>query len=272
MANNDNQAEPGGHVLDFLGLAYGLGAFVMAFGIWSYFALFLGNFPPRSTPWIEPTVSVGPSLGTLPAFLVDVGLILLFGLQHSLMARPHFKAWLTRFVAPNLERSTYVFAANIAFVLLLVFWQPIPMVLWDLGDGVWEDLVWYVFGFGWIILLLGIVSIDPYELLGLRQAWAWFQIRPYEARPLKTHWLYRYIRHPLYLGVLVMVWAAPYMTLGHLLLAVGFTLYIVIGMRLEERDLVHTRGESYRTYQQTVPALLPRFWASSSRSNTSRNV
>lgn len=251
---------PQQYILRYLGLAYGVAVFVMALGIWAYWAVFLGNLPPRSIPWIEPSVSVGPALATLPALFIDIGLLFLFGLQHSLMARSSVKDWITRFVAPDLERSTYVFAANLAFILLLVFWQPIPFVLWDAGDGIAEDIVWSIFVLGWVVLILSLAAIDSAELLGLRQAWAWFQNRPHESLPLKTRWLYSQIRHPLYLGVIIVVWAAPFMTVGHLLFAVGFTTYIVIGTYFEERDLLRSGGESYRAYQQAVPAFVPTFW------------
>ena len=260
MAQMDTRIGDRSAAARYLGLASGLAAFVITLALWVYWAVFLGNLPPRATPWVEPTVSIGPTLGLAPALFINCGLILLFGLQHSLMSRVGFKAWLTRTVHPDLQRSIYVHAANLTFFLLLAFWQPIPVVLWDLGDGLAEDAVWLIFVAGWTLLIASLISINPYELLGLRQAWFWFQSRPHEPLPLEMRWPYSMVRHPLYLGVLVVVWAAPYMTLGHLLFAVGFSLYIAIGTWFEERDLIKASGGSYREYMRAVPALLPRLF------------
>ncbi len=246
--------------LRWLGLVYGLSALPLSLAVWAYWAVFLANLPPRETPWIEPTVSVGPALDPLPALAVDLGLILLFGLQHSLMARRGVKHRIGRFVAPDLERATYVHASNAVFLLLLVAWQPVPITLWDAGDGPLEDAVWAVYALGWGVLISSLVAIDAAELLGARQAWAWFRGRPHEPLPLKMRWPYSQVRHPLYLGVLIICWAAPYMTAGHLLFAAAFTAYVAIGIRYEERDLLRNGGGSYSSYRRAVPALLPKLW------------
>ena len=248
-----------GIVARVLGFLYGISAFLIFWLVGLYLVIFLGNFPPQETPWIEPTVDVGPSLGLIPAVIINSALLLLFGLQHSVMARAHVKAWIERFIPTELERSTYVHASNFALLALMVFWQPIAIVLWNLGDTVAEDIVFAGFGIGWGLLLFSWFTIGMGDLFGLRQSWAWLRNQPYEPVPFKTHWIYRHVRHPLYLGTLMVVWIAPFMTIGHVLFALGFTIYIAIGMRYEERDLVRAHGESYREYQRSVPALLPRF-------------
>ena len=260
MVESAVQISPRSPLLRYVGLLYSIIGFTMTLAVWAYWAAFLGNLPPRETPWIEPTVSVGTALDIIPALAVNCGLILLFGLQHSLMSRRRVKAWMSRFIAPELERTTYVHASNIAFILLLVLWQPVPILLWDAGDGLAEDAVWAVFVLGWCVLIASLIAIDAPELLGLRQAWAWFRGRAHEPLPLKLRWPYSRVRHPLYLGVLIVVWAAPNMTVGHMLFAIGFTIYIAIGIRFEERDLLRSGGNSYRTYQRAVPAIWPRFW------------
>lgn len=242
-----------------LGFLYGISAFIIFWLVGFYLVVFLANFPPQETPWIEPTVSVGPSLGILPAFIINIGLLALFGLQHSVMARAPVKAWISSLIPEDLERSTYVHASNFALLALMVFWQPIPIELWNLGDSVAEDVVFAFFGIGWGLLLFSWFTIGMGDLFGLRQSWAYLRNQPYEPVPFKTHWIYRHVRHPLYLGTLMVVWIAPFMTVGHVLFALGFTVYIAIGMRYEERDLVRAHGDSYRDYQRTVPALFPRF-------------
>lgn len=260
MVQDTVRTQTRSEVLRWLGLAYGLSALPLSLAVWAYWAVFLGNLPPREIPWIEPTVSVGPALAPLPALAVDLGLIILFGLQHSLMARGGVKDWMSRFIAPGLERATYVHASNVIFFLLLVAWQPVPITIWDAGDGPLEDAIWVVYALGWGGLISSLVAIDAAELLGSRQAWAWFRGRPHEPLPLKVRWPYSRVRHPLYLGVLIICWAVPYMTVGHLLFAAGFTAYVAIGIRYEERDLIASGGESYRAYRRAVPALLPKLW------------
>ena len=265
MSNSENDAvphQPGqtkipSYPARLLGYLYGLSAFLIASAIWPYFVIFLGNLRYRSSPWIEPTIDVGPSAPIITAAAINIALIALFGLQHSLMARTRFKKWLARFIPPGLERQTYVHGSNIAMIALFVFWHPIPIVIWDAGSGPAKDVLWGIFALGWIITLAASASIDLFHLWGLRHSWAWYQGREYVPPPFKERWMYRYVRHPIYFGILIGFWATPYMTVGHALLATGMTLYILIGMRYEEAGLIARHGDSYRKFQRTVPALIP---------------
>ena len=241
------------------GLFYGLSAFGIALSIWAYFLVFMGNLRYPANPWVTPSVDVGSSVGGWQAVLINISLLSLFGLQHSVMSRVHVKNAIAKIVPQDLERSTYVHAANLAMILLLLFWQPIPVQLWAFDHNIIADMLWGIFALGFLIILWAVTSIDLLELWGVRQAWSWFKGQPYQELPMKTHWLYEQVRHPQYLGILLAIWFSPYMTVGHILFATGFTVYIWVGLKYEERDLVRRYGDGYKEYQQRVPALFPRF-------------
>jgi protein-S-isoprenylcysteine O-methyltransferase Ste14 len=185
------------------------------------------------------------------AALIDVGLITLFGLQHSLMARPWFKDRVMHRLPPAFERCTYVHMANLSLFALVIFWQPITAEIWNLSRGSWRDAIWAVFVVGWVILFLGARSFGIFELLGLKQMRAWADGEQPPRIPLKTGLLYRCLRHPMYVGVLTAVWATPRMTAGHLLLAIGFTFYVLIALRYEERDLQAQFGATYQHWRMS---------------------
>jgi protein-S-isoprenylcysteine O-methyltransferase Ste14 len=231
-----------------LGLAYAALAFVLTFVFFTWLVLFLGNLPKPAKPWVDPTVDIGGGLDLFPAALLDIGLVALFGLQHSLMARPSFKAWWTRIVPHGLERATYVVAASLVGFVMLTFWQPIPITLWHV-TGPLAAITWALFAIGWTILFSGALSFNLWELLGMRQAIAWHKGLPVPPLTLKTHWLYERMSHPMYVGVLLGLWVSPHMTAGHALMAATFTLYILIAMRYEQRDLTASFGASYRSWR-----------------------
>lgn len=211
--------------------------------------------------WVPVTVNHRPG-ETLPlgaAVAVDLGLVLLFGLQHSVMARPGFKRWWKRFVPPASERSTYVLLASVCLALLMAFWQPIEAVVWDVDAPLGRALLWSLFALGLPVSTLASFQIDHFDLFGLRQAWFRFRNRPYAPPELVEPWLYRVVRHPIQLGVLLLLWPLPTMTGGHLLLAVSMTVYVLIGLAFEERDLIAVFGERYREYRRRVPKLIPGF-------------
>jgi methanethiol S-methyltransferase len=232
------------------GVAYALAGFGLMWVFWVAFVIFLANAPKLSAPWLYPTVDVGGGVDhPLAAALIDLGLIAIFGLQHSLMARPRFKQRWTAIVSPGLERATYVHAANAALFLLVLCWQPIPIVLWHVQMPILRDLMWLAFAVGWIILFAGAWSFGLADLLGLKQVWNWYHGRPAPPPRLKTGRLYKWLRHPMYVGVLLGVWVTPHMTVGHALLAAGFTLYVLIAMRYEERDLARTFSGAYHQWR-----------------------
>jgi len=195
---------------------------------------------------------------TAAAVTVDLALLLLFAVQHSVMARRRVKAWLSRHVPPQLERTSYVVATDICLVLLLVFWQPWGGQVWHVG-GVAALLVWSVFAIGWVLAIVSTFAIDHLELVGLRQA-GWAPAREADLAPdLYTGGLYSVVRHPLMTGLLLAFWATPRMGASHLLFALAWTGYIAVGVMFEERDLRTTFGSSYDDYAARVPAVLPGF-------------
>jgi methanethiol S-methyltransferase len=193
------------------------------------------------------------------AVLVDAGLLALFGLQHSVMARPGFKRAWTRAVPREMERSVYVLLSSAVLVLLMWQWRPIATpVLWH-ADAAWTAaLAWFVMILGVAVLLWATFLIDHFELFGLRQGWQALRARELRGPAFVTPWLYRIVRHPLYVGWLLIFWGTPTMSAGHLLFAAAMSGYILVALRFEERDLVAHIGPAYERYRQQVPALLPR--------------
>lgn len=215
----------------------------------TWFVIFLGNLPKRSHPWITPTVDHGAAAEPVSAALANALLLAVFCLQHSLMARPRFKRMLATYMPPELERATYVHAANLTGFLFLALWTPIPAPVWSIDNTPAETVIWTGFGLGWLILLLAALSMGVTELLGLRQAWHWYRGRPAPPLELKTSWLYRYMEHPMYVGVLLGFWMTPHMTVGHALLALQLTAYIALAMGYERRDLSARFGSRYVTWR-----------------------
>jgi protein-S-isoprenylcysteine O-methyltransferase Ste14 len=250
LARSTANTRKGDKVLRFAGLAYGFTAVIVMWAFWVYFVIFLSNAPRLAEPWIEPSVDVGASVGSAAsAALIDIFLIALFGLQHSLMARSRFKQWWARRIPSAFERSTYVHAANLALFALVLLWQPIPSTLWQVETPLLRHTFWLLFALGWLILFCGGLSFGIFELLGMRQIFSWYSGHKIDAPRLKTHWLYDWVQHPMYIGVLMGVWATPHMTVGHALLAAGLTLYVLVAMRYERRDLVRKFGPAYTRWR-----------------------
>jgi methanethiol S-methyltransferase len=201
-----------------------------------------------------------PDPNSWRAALIDAGLVLGFGLQHSIMARQGFKRVWTQLVPEPVERATYVLAASVMLACLMDLWRPLPGIVWSIDNGLGAGIMWAVFAFGWATVLFTTFLIDHFELFGLRQAWAYASGRAIPAPTLKTPNVYRLVRHPMQLGFVVAFWAAPVMTFDRLFIAVLLTSYIVTALVFEERDLVAVFGDEYRRYQGRVPRLLPRLW------------
>lgn len=232
-------------------LLYGVTGYAIFFATFLYLIGFVtGHVVPLS-------VDAGGTLGEpLTAVLVDIGLIALFGVQHTIMARPAFKAWFTNFVPAAIERTTFVLVTCAVFATMFWCWRPIDSVLWSL-DAPLANVVFGVGLLGWGIVLLSTFLIDHFDLFGLRQTWLAFRGQHYTQRPFVERSLYRVVRHPLMFGFLVAFWAAPTMTASHLVFSATYTGYIVLALFIEERDLVALHGNAYREYQRRVPKLLP---------------
>jgi len=231
---------------------YGSLCHAMFLAVFLYMVGFLANsFVPKSID--GPASPGGPGV---PAALIDLGLLVLFGIQHSVMARPTFKRWWTRIVPAPIERSTYVLASNLVLVLLLWQWRPLPGVLWDVRGTVAEPVLWSLFGFGWLLIVFASLLIDHFDLFGTRQVWMHLCGKAYTPPAFRAPALYKAVRHPLYVGWLLAFWVTPVMTLGHLLFSLGNTAYILIAIRLEERNLAQVHPE-YAAYRRRVPMLVP---------------
>ncbi|OOG28876.1 hypothetical protein B1C78_00015 [Thioalkalivibrio denitrificans] len=230
---------------------YGVTCYAIFFATFLYAIGFVGNlFVPRAIDGI-------PAVPLWQALLVNLGLLGLFAVQHSVMARPVFKRWITRYIPKAAERSTYVLISSLALIVLFANWEPMGGVIWQVTDPVGQALLYGGFAFGWGLVLLATFLINHFDLFGLRQAWLYLIGRPYTALAFKTPALYRVVRHPLYVGWLFAFWATPVMTVAHLVFAVMTTAYILIAIRLEERDLMDAHPE-YAGYRRRVPMLVPR--------------
>lgn len=208
-------------------------------------------------PW---TIDSGPLLfavkGTWAAVAVNLGLIALFGAQHSVMARPGFKAWLMRLVPQPAERATFVWISSFMLALVIVCWQPLPRVIWEV-DGTARGLLLGLNAAGWLFAIAATWMINHFDLFGLQQAWRNFRHQAPDSPYFMTRFAYRFVRHPLMTGIVLGLWIVPDMSAGHLVLSLGMTGYIMIGSKIEEGDLIRMFGERYRRYRERVPMLLP---------------
>jgi len=230
---------------------YGLACYAFFLGTFLYTIAFIGNFPmPR-------TIDVGPLVPAAQAVLVDLALLAVFAVQHSVMARRAFKRRWTRLVPEAIERSSYVLAATLALALLLWQWRPIPALVWNVTQPEAVLAIDVVFWLGWVVLFVSTFLINHFELFGLRQVWSRLTGLGIPAPEFRTPLLYRHVRHPLYLGFMLSFWATPRMTAGHLLFALGCSGYILLGIWFEERDLVAQFGDRYRSYREQVSMLIP---------------
>jgi protein-S-isoprenylcysteine O-methyltransferase Ste14 len=233
-----------------LSVVYGVACYVLFFATFLYAIGFVdGLVVPKDVD----TGAPGP---LIPTLLINGALLAVFAVQHSVMARPGFKAWWTKIVPAPVERSTYVLLASLALILLFWRWRPLPQPVWSV-EGQLAAALWVLNGLGWFLLLSSTFLISHFDLFGLNQVWSHATGKAQPAKPFHTPLYYRYVRHPLYLGFVIGFWATPHMSLGHLIFAIGGTAYILVGIFFEERDLVAHFGDTYRGYQKRVSMLLP---------------
>jgi methanethiol S-methyltransferase len=230
---------------------YGVLCYAVFLATFLYAVGFVCNlFVPRSMDG-PPTAALATGL------VIDLALLLLFAAQHSVMARPAFKAWWTRFIPEPAERSTYVLASSVALIVLFAFWEPLGGVVWSVIDPTAVIVLYSLCAFGWLLVLVSTFLINHFDLFGLRQVWLYLLGRPYTHLAFRTPGPYRLVRHPLYVGWFFAFWATPNMTLTHLVFALATSGYILIAIQFEERDLVQHLGTQYSDYRKRVPMLIP---------------
>ena len=233
-------------------LAYGVLVYAMFLGVFLYAVGFIGNF------LVPKSIDSAPQVPFLQALLTNVALLGVFGLQHSVMARPAFKRWLTSWLSPAIERSTYVLATNLALILLFWGWQPMGGMVWNVEEPIGQAVLYGLCAFGWLLVLVTTFLINHFDLFGLRQVWLYALGKPYTPLRFVTPGPYKLVRHPLYVGWFLAIWCTPQMTVTHMLFALVTAAYIVAAISLEERDLIDAHPE-YQAYRRQVPKLLPRF-------------
>lgn len=235
-------------VLFFL---YGVVSYLAFFGTYLYAVGFVGNI-------LVPKAIDSPAEGsTFEGILINMGLLGIFAIQHSVMARKGFKQWWTKFIPKPIERSTYTLLSSLALMLLFWQWRPLGGVIWEVQDPTLSFILYAIFAFGWTLVLITTFLINHFDLFGLRQVWLYLRKKEYTPLSFVTPGPYKLIRHPLYLGWLCAFWAIPVMTAAHLLFAVVTTLYILFAIQLEERDLIREHGKKYVNYRSNVPMIIP---------------
>lgn len=238
-------------IIRILFFSYGVLSYLIFFGTFLYAVGFIGGF------WV-PTTLDGPPNGPLAtAVAINVGLLALFALQHSVMARKWFKDGWTKIVPQPIERSTYVLFSSLALIALFWLWRPMGGVVWSVEDPVAVVILRSLFGFGWALVLITTFLINHFDLFGLRQVWYHLIGVPLPEMKFVTPGPYRMVRHPLYVGWFFVFWMMPVMTFAHLLFALATTAYILIAIQFEERDLVREHGDKYRAYKRRVPMVIP---------------
>lgn len=232
-------------------IIYGILAYLVFLVAFLYAIGFVGNF------FVPKSIDSGEETSLITALLINIGLLSLFALQHSIMARPAFKEWFTQYINPAIERSTYILLASLVLLLIYWKWQPMTTIVWG-TENIVSNILMVVFFLGWVVVLLSTFMISHFELFGLTQIYQNFKDQSLTYPKFQVNWFYKLVRHPIMLGFIIAFWAAPTMTYGRLLFAVVTTAYMLIAVKyLEEKDLKKLIGKDYETYQKNVPMIFP---------------
>jgi len=235
-------------------MVYGVVSYLLFFGVFLYLIAFVGGILVPKTLTSEAGIH-GPL-----ALLINLGLIILWGVQHTVMARDWFKEAIAHIVPHHTERSTYVLASTLILVLLMYAWQPIDGIIWQVENPLGIKILWSIFGIGWVLVLLSTFLTDHFDLFGLRQTWLHFVKKTYTSVNFTESLFYQWIRHPMMLGLLLAFWAIPVMTAGHLVFSLGMTVYILMGIHFEEQGLAASIGTDYTEYQKRTARIIPKIY------------
>jgi protein-S-isoprenylcysteine O-methyltransferase Ste14 len=230
---------------------YGVLSYLMFLGVFVYAVGFIGNIK------ISNSIDSIPGVPFTQALMINLGILSLFALQHSGMARKGFKNWITKYIPQSAERATYVLLSNVVMIVMFYFWEPMGGTIWSVESDLAKTSLMTLFMFGWALVLISTFLINHFHLFGLQQVWAELRGKTIPSAKFTTPSLYKTVRHPLYVGWIVVVWATPTMTAAHLVFAMMCTAYILIAIQFEEKDLINEFGDEYRQYKQDVPMIIP---------------
>lgn len=234
-----------------LAMLYGVTSYFLFFGVFLYLIAFVGGvFVPNS-------LSTTANVETSNALFINLGLILMWGVQHSVMARKSFKDAIASIIPQQIERSTYVLASSIVLAVLMYYWQPMNGIVWTVESPLAQQMLWVCFGLGWALVLASTFLTDHFDLFGLRQTWLYFVKKSYTPVKFTQRLFYRWIRHPMMLGLIIAFWAIPTMTTSHFVFSAGMSIYVLIGIYFEEKGLARTIGSDYQQYQNRTSKVIP---------------
>ena len=235
-------------------MLYGVVSYLLFFGVFLYLIGFVGDI------FVPKTLSSTAGMEVPLALLINLGLIVLWGIQHTVMARDWFKDAIKHMIPHHTERSTYVLASSLVLALLMYAWQPIDGIIWQVENPLSIKILWAVFGFGWVLVLISTFLTDHFDLFGLRQTWLHFIKKTYTSVGFTESLFYQWIRHPMMLGLLLAFWAIPVMTVGHLVFSLGMTVYVLLGIYFEEKGLATSLGTDYIEYQKRTARIIPKIY------------
>jgi protein-S-isoprenylcysteine O-methyltransferase Ste14 len=235
-------------------MLYGVMSYLLFFAVFLYLIAFVGGF------YVPIHLSIIADESDVLALAVNIMLLLLWGVQHSMMARDWFKKAIETVVPHHIERSTYVLVSTITLAVVMMLWQPMSGEIWRIEEGTLQIIVWGLFALGWTITLISTFLTDHFDLFGLRHSWLHFVEKTYTDVQFTERWIYSWIRHPMMLGLLISFWAVPVMTMSHLVFSIGMSCYIFIGIHFEERAMIKAVGESYGHYQKRTSKIIPKIY------------